>query len=78
MLPRFKELRVLMEAVDTDFIAYLEAKDCGDLGFCFRWLLVPLCRFCLAIVAENRVQTFEKRIGINHMSTFKEQIQPLI
>ncbi|EFX75585.1 hypothetical protein DAPPUDRAFT_55827, partial [Daphnia pulex] len=40
MLTQFKELRVLMEAVDPDFIAYLEANDCGDLGFFFRWLLV--------------------------------------
>jgi hypothetical protein len=36
MLPQFQELRILMEAMDPDFIAYLDANDCGNLIFCFR------------------------------------------
>jgi hypothetical protein len=35
MLPQFQELRILMEAMDPDFIACFDANNCGNLMFFF-------------------------------------------
>ncbi len=46
MLPQFQELRILMEAMDPDFIACFDANNCGNLMFFFWWLLVLFKRNC--------------------------------
>ena len=37
---QLSQLVDLLKTVDPDFYAYLDAKDSGNLYFCFRWLLI--------------------------------------
>ena len=37
---QLSQLVDLLKALDSDFYAYLDAKDSGNLYFCFRWLLI--------------------------------------
>jgi hypothetical protein len=37
---QLSELVDLLKTIDSDFYAYLDAKDSGNLYFCFRWLLI--------------------------------------
>jgi len=37
---QLSELVDLIKTIDSDFYAYLDAKDSGNLYFCFRWLLI--------------------------------------
>lgn len=37
---QLRELLDLLKSVDSDFYAYLDTKDSGNLFFCFRWLLI--------------------------------------
>ena len=37
---QLSELIDLLKTIDSDFYAYLDAKDSGNLYFCFRWLLI--------------------------------------